>query len=230
MAEKPKVRAPKQRTSQRRAEDEAKRRQLMMLGGGALVVLLAIVGVGVLLGVGAGDPSPSEVRQKLVAAGCTMRTVDAKPGDHTLAADDTSKEWNTDPPTSGPHFGFDANQNLGTAIWGAYDEPIQLARVVHNLEHGGIYVFYGDKVKQPVVAQLREFYDDHENGTIVAPYAKLGNQIALGAWNLYDDGSEKAYLAKCKRFDEDAYSTFFSAFQFKGPERFPSDSLLPGQN
>jgi len=230
MAEKPKVKAPKQRSAQRRAEDEAKRRRLMMLGGGGLVVLLAVVGIATLLGIGAGDPSASEVREKLVAAGCTMRTVDALPGEHTLAADDTSDGWNTDPPTSGEHFGFDANGNNGTVIWGAYDDPVQLARIVHNLEHGGIYIFYGDKVKDPVIAQLRAFYDDHENGTVVAPYPKLGNQIALGAWNLNDDGSEKAYLAKCKKFDEVAYSAFFSAFQFRGPERFSSGSLLPGNN
>ena len=202
----------------------------MMLGGGGLVALLAVVGIATLLGIGAGDPSAGEVREKLVAAGCTMRTVDAQPGEHTLAADDTSDSWNTDPPTSGEHFGFDANGNLGTVLWGAYDEPVQLARIVHNTEHGGIFIFYGDKVKEPVVAELRAFYDDHKNGTVLAPYPKLGNQIAFGAWNLFDDGTEKAYLAKCKKFDEDAYSAFFSAFQFKGPERFPANRLLPGGN
>ena len=44
-------------------------------------------------------------------------------------------------------------------IWGAYEEPLQLARIVHNLEHGGIYIFYGDDVPDAVVAELREFYD-----------------------------------------------------------------------
>jgi Protein of unknown function (DUF3105) len=230
MADKPKVKAPKQRSTQRRAEDDAKRRRMVMLGAGGVIALVVIVGIGVLLGVGAGGPSAGDVREKLVAAGCTMRAVDAQPGEHTLAADDTSEDWNTDPPTSGPHFGFDANQNLGTVIWGAYEEPIQLARIVHNLEHGGVYIFYGDRVRDPVIAELRAFYDDHENGTVLAPYPKLGNQIALGAWNLNDDGSEKAYLAKCRNFDEDAFSAFFSAFQFKGPERFPASSLLPGGN
>ena len=170
------------------------------------------------------------MREKVVAAGGTLREVEAQPGDHTLGADDTSEDWNTDPPTSGPHFGFDNNQSLGTVIWGAYDEPLQPARVVHNLEHGGVFIFYGDKVRPAVVAELREFYDRHQNGTILAPYPKLGDRIGLGAWVFNAEDDEKAYLARLKKFDEDAFSTFFQAFQFKGPERFPADSLLPGQS
>ena len=61
-------------------------------------------------------------------------------------------------------------------IWGAYEEPLQLARVVHNLEHGGIYIFYGDEVPDAVVAELREFYDSHERGTLLAPYPNLARR------------------------------------------------------
>lgn len=153
----------------------------------------------------------------------------AQPGRHSLTADGTAK-WNTDPPTNGPHFGFDASGNLGTVVWGAYNEPLQLARVVHNLEHGGIYIFYGDEVPDSVVDQLRGFYDDHKNGTLLAPYPKLGNKVALGAWVSEGGDGAKGYLAKCSAFDEGAFSSFFEAFQFKGPERFPSGSLLPGDN
>jgi hypothetical protein len=228
MADKPRVRAPKQRATQRRVEDEAKKRRLYMVGGGTLVALLAIVGIVALLGLGGGDPSPAEVRADLTAAGCTLQAVKAQPGQHTLTADGTAK-WNTEPPTNGPHFGFDQNQSLGTVIWGAYDEPLQLARVVHNLEHGGIYIFYGDDVRESVVQELRGFYDRHQTGTMFAPYPKLGDKIALGAW--VAEGEEgMGYLAKCTKFDEDAFSAFFRGFQFKGPERFPRSALLPGES
>jgi hypothetical protein len=233
MSNKPRVKAPKQRATQRRAEDEARRKRLLMFGVGGLAALAAIVGIVALLGLGGGEPSAADVRAELEAAGCTLVAKKAQPGEHTLQPDDTAKvaKWNTDPPTSGPHFGFDNNQNLGTVIWGAYTEPLQLARVVHNLEHGGVYIFYGDKVRPAVVEQLREFYDRHEKGTLLAPYPKLGNQIALGAWVASDDGeTENGYLAKCNTFDEDAFSSFFAAFQFEGPERFPADSLLPGSS
>ncbi len=37
-----------------------------------------------------------------------------------------------------------------------------------------------------------------------------------------------AYLATCTKFDEDAFSTFRDELRFRGPERFPPDSLQPG--
>jgi Protein of unknown function (DUF3105) len=226
MAEKPRVKAPKQRATTS-SDDSARRRQLALLGG----VVAALVVAGVLfaaVGRGGAGPDEASVRADLGAAGCTLQAVNAQPGRHSLTADGTAK-WNTDPPTNGPHFGFDASGNLGTVVWGAYDEPLQLARVVHNLEHGGIYIFYGDEVSEAVVDQLRGFYDDHKNGTLLAPYPKLGDKVALGAWVSEGEGA-KGYLAKCSGFDEGAFSSFFDAFQFKGPERYPSGSMLPGDN
>ena len=201
---------------------------MALYGAGAIVALAALGAAIFLTGFGGNDPSPEKVRADLEAAGCELQAVKAQRGQHTLGADETF-DWNTEPPTSGPHFGFDDAGNLGTVIWGAYEEPLQLARVVHNLEHGGIYIFYGSEVPDAVVAELRRFYDSHERGTLLAPYPNLADEIALGAW-VSEDGEEKAYLATCPAFDEGAFSSFFSGFQFKGPERFPPDSLLPGNN
>lgn len=227
MADKPRVKAPKQRASSR-PPDSGPDRRLLLYAAGALVVLaIGAAAIG-LVGFGGGSPGPEEVRADLVAAGCELEAVKAQPGQHSLQADGFS-DWNTDPPTSGPHFGFDEEGNLGTVIWGAYEEPLQLARVVHNLEHGGIYIFYGEDVPDATVAELRAFYNKHQRGTLLAPYPKLGDQIALGAW--VAEGEEaKGYLAKCPRFDEKAFSSFFGGFQFRGPERFQANSLLPGHN
>jgi len=232
MADKPRVKAPKQRHGT--SSDASSRRRLLTIAVAVTGVVLGFVAVAALLSLVREDGGPSEadVRSTMEAAGCTLQSVKAQPGRHSLPPDGMGK-WNTDPPTSGPHFGFNSNGSVGTVIWGAYDEPVQLARVIHNLEHGGIYIFYGDEVPEATVEQLLAFYDDHENGTVLAPYPKLGDKIALGAWVTDDEtGSEstggKGQLAKCSTFDDDAFSTFFSAFQFNGPERFPSGSLLPG--
>ena len=50
--------------------------------------------------------APRDAIKQLEAAGCTVQTVAALPsGDHSvLTPGGTSKKWNTDPPTSGPHY------------------------------------------------------------------------------------------------------------------------------
>ena len=60
------------------------------------------------------------------------------------------------------------------AIWARYTKPLYPAQVVHNLEHGGIFIQYGKDVPQATVDQLKGFYDEHLNGTLLAPLPKLG--------------------------------------------------------
>jgi hypothetical protein len=220
MPEKPRVKAPKQRAA---ASREAGRdRRLLGIGAAAAGGLLGVVAVVALLGLGGGSrPSVEEVRASLQAAGCTLQVADGVPASHAIAQPgDTSDKWNTDPPTSGPHYGI-------AAIFGIYEEPVEQARIVHDLEHGGVFIQYGDDVPEAAVNQLRDFYNRHENGTLMAPYPRLGNEFALGAW-VADGDEETGYLAKCKTYDEQAVSDFFEAFQFLGRERFDPSQLQPG--
>ncbi len=53
---------------------------------------------------------------------------------------------------------------------------------MHNLEHGGIFIQYGPDVPQSTIDQLQGFYDQHRNGTLLAPLPSLGSDIALGVW------------------------------------------------
>jgi hypothetical protein len=181
--------------------------------------VVAVVGLG-----GGGRPSDDEVRASLAAAGCTLQVADAEPPEgswHTIREPGgTAEEWVTDPPTAGAHYGI-------AAIFGIYEEPLEQARLIHNLEHGGAYIQYGDDVPESTVDQLRDFYDRHRNGTIMAPLPRLGDQFALGAW-VFEGDEDTGYLAKCRTYDEDAVSAFFEAYQFRGPERFDPSQLQPG--
>jgi hypothetical protein len=219
MADKPRVKAPKQRASTG-SDDPARTRKLLLIGG----VLAALVVAGVLfaaVGRGGGGPDEESVRGDLAAAGCTLKSVKALPGAHSVSdSSGSSDKWNTDPPTNGPHYAV-------AAIFGIYDDELEPARVVHDLEHGGIFILYGDEVPDSTVEQLETFYDDHKTGTIMAPLAWLGDEFALGAW-VAEGEDAKGYLAKCTAFDEDAVSAFFRAFQFLGPERFDPSQLQPG--
>jgi Protein of unknown function (DUF3105) len=233
MADKPRVKAPQKRHTTK--SDDVDRRRLLIVVGSA-VTLLVVVGLAFLLigASGGSSTSPEDAKAALQTAGCTFTVKPAVPNapDHSDFPNPAARsdKWNTDPPTSGPHYGV-------TLIYGAYTEPIEIGRVVHNLEHGAIFILYGDEVSAATVAQLKTFYDSHENGTILAPYPRLGDKIALGAWNA--DGLPEAssargsgILAECTKFDQAAFDAFFSAFQFKGPESFaigPSQ-MKPGDN
>jgi Protein of unknown function (DUF3105) len=220
MADKPRVKAPKQRVAT--ADETARRRKTWAIVAAVAGVVLGLVAVGALLGVGGGGGlSPEELRTKFAAAGCTFKIAPALEGVHSIQdPGGTSNGWNTDPPTSGPHFGI-------AAIFGIYEDELELARVVHNLEHGGIFILYGDDVPDATVDELRSFYDDHKTGTIMAPLDRLGDEFALGAW-VVDGDTDSGFLAKCTTFDEDAASSFLRSLQFRGPERFSPADLRPG--
>jgi Protein of unknown function (DUF3105) len=222
MADKPRVKAPKQRASS--SSDDSSRRRAFAIGAAIAGVALGFVVVAALLGVvggGGGGPDEEAVRANLESAGCTFQSAKALEGAHSiLKPSGTSDKWNTDPPTSGPHYGI-------AAIFGIYEEELEMARVVHNLEHGGIYILYGKDVPDATVDQLRAFYDDHKTGTVMAPLDRLGDKFALGAW-VVDGDVDNGFLAKCAEFNEAAVSSFFRSFQFRGPERFDPSDLQPG--
>ena len=211
------MQAPKTR------KEERDRRGLWLIVGA--VAALVLVGAAAAFFLTRGDDSPSEsVAQAMEAAGCTYKTYPGLPaGVHISNPNATPKEWNSFPPTSGPHYGQ-------WVIWGEYDQPVRLAQSVHNLEHGGIVMFYGSGVSQDEITKLRSFYREDATAMLLAPLPRLGNKIALSAWYSSDpeSGESQGILAECTGFNEDAFRTFRDTYRFKGPERIPPESLQPG--
>lgn len=222
MADKPRVRAPKQRAAT--ADESARRRKTMALVAGIAGVVLGFVVVAAALGMFSGEGGTTDsagLRTALENGGCTLKVAPALEGAHSITDPGAvSPKWNTDPPTSGPHYAV-------AGIFGIYEDELELARVVHDLEHGGIYILYGKDVPESTVDQLRSFYEDHKTGTIMAPLDRLGDKFALGAW-VVDGDTDSGFLAKCTQFDENALSTFFRSLQYRGPERFDPSQLQPG--
>jgi hypothetical protein len=220
MADKPRVKAPKQRAGSTNQPDS--RRKALTIGAAVVGVALGFVVVAVLLGVmGGGGPDEEALAATMEEAGCTFQSEPALEGAHSVRLPGgTSDEWNTNPPTNGPHYGV-------AAIFGIYDEELELARVVHNLEHGGVFILYGDEVPDATVAELEAFYNANQTGTIMAPLDSLDDEFALGAW-VVDGDTDNGFLAKCTTFDEGAVSSFFDSLQFRGPERFDPADLRPG--
>ena len=195
---------------------------MLALGG---VALLAVIGIGAALAVGGGDDGP-DARAALEAAGCTVSATPALVGEHSVTTPDgTSKAWNTTPPTSGPHYQV-------PAVWGTYDDAVNQAQLVHNLEHGGIAIQYGTGVPEETVQALKGFVQENSRGTILAPYPALGDRIALGAWvhrERLGAGEGHRVPREVPRLRRSLPSPRSSTHTSSGPERFPPDTLLPGR-
>jgi hypothetical protein len=223
------VQAPKTRTTPR--DPQRTRKLLLYVGVSALVVVVAALGF---LFLGGGGSEGATVAAQFREGGCEFQTHAAAPtlrvkGDVVRHADVLPKgyKYKTNPPATGVH----ANQ---TTIFGIYDEPVAAMSTVHNLEHGGVAIRYGNEVPEADVNAIREFYLDDPNGLVVAPQPNLKDEIALAAWTFDqsrrdEDGYEgEGRIAKCTSFDEDRFEAFVGAFRGNGPEDFDVGLLKPG--
>jgi hypothetical protein len=184
----------------------------LLAGIGAGVVVGAVILVFALTRNGHSQTSLSATQIKqLTAAGCVYHVYPSEGRSHVTSLSAKVK-YKTFPPTSGAHY-------YTPAIWNSYTRPLVLVQEVHNLEHGGIIIQYGDKVPQATIQKLGAFYSSSPNAMLLAPLPKLGSKIALTAWQ---------HLASCSGFDQKAFALFRDAFRGQGPERYPVSALTPG--
>jgi hypothetical protein len=182
----------------------------------AIVALAAVLGFVLLRGDGAAA---------FAEAGCTIETFPSQGREHVEELDE-GFEYNSFPPTTGPHHPV-------TVPWGSYDEPVEQVRLIHNLEHGGVIVQYGENVSQGEVDAILEWYRADPNGKVVAPLPDMDDRIALGAWTAPEtpEGTEdsgEGVVATCPGFDRRAFDAFKDRYGFRGPERFPRELMAPG--
>lgn len=216
------VQAPQQRSTPRAPRD--RRTVLYVLAFAGLGVVL-LGGILALVAFSGGDGSSAAINSRF----CTE---DSNPGlapEH-LSSPDGKVTYNSFPPSSGPHY-------QQPAPWGIYDDPIKQTILVHNLEHGGIVVQYGD-VSEDTVRDIQAFYQDDPYGLVVSPYKRLGKKIALTAWNepRYQRAGEfedvdpgNGYVLTCSQWDREAAEEFRDERRNKSGERFPSiEDMAPG--
>jgi Protein of unknown function (DUF3105) len=229
------VQAPKVRTTPRTSTPEEDRRRLLILVAIAASGLIALGAVVAFLAFGTSDDGGAggseSFAQEMSDAGYTYKTYPAlkNNSNHTdVPSVDTKVKWNSNPPTSGPHYGQ-------WAVWNFYDSPVPLTMSTHNLEHGGIVIHYGPQVPDSEVSKLRDFYNDDPNAMLVAPLQTAGNKIIASAWyfdeNKGRDNSD--YLGEGEQItgtkvDEDGLAAFRDEFRYKGRERIPAENLQPG--
>jgi hypothetical protein len=186
-----------------RQQQAAKRRQqqnLWLYGGIAFFVLL--IGLVVYLNIRSSQPVAGE--QALASQG----------NYHIEMGSPAPLAYNSTPPTSGPHYG-------SLAAWNIYDEPQRYELLIHNMEDGGVIVYYQCADGCPeTVAQLK---------AVVEPYLATGRHVVMApndpTWTigssqpLHQDMGAKIVLTawtrmlKLDEFDETKIRTFIDRYE-----------------
>lgn len=125
-------------------------------------------------------------------------------------ADGSKVEYKTNPPSSGNHY-------AEPAIWGIYEKSLPDEKLVHNLEHGGVWISYKPAISKTAIEKLHQIAKNHKSKVILEPRAANDTDVALSSWgriykfNLNPDGS----------FDADAINNYILKYKNTGPELVP---------
>jgi|SRR3989344_767424 len=126
----------------------------------------------------------------------------ATQGQEHIAIGAAHIEYNSNPPTSGPHY-------EGPAKWGVSQTELPDEQLIHNLEHGGVWISYKD-IDEATKMELEEITKSGLK-IILTPRAKNDIPIALASWGR---------IQKLQVFDKQAILDFIKANTSKSPEPF----------
>lgn len=155
----------------------------------------------------------------------------------------TVVEYNSNPPTSGPHF----------SDWtraGVYEEQIEDGYLVHSLEHGYVIMSYNCEI--PATSLVSRAYAQNEEATVSGEPQEAGESRLLSEeWNneecqelreslarVFEKGGKRKLVVvprpendarialtawtriqKLSRFDEETILNFINTYRDRGPEK-----------
>jgi hypothetical protein len=116
----------------------------------------------------------------------------------------TPIQYNSNPPTSGDHYATPADAGFSSTA-------VEDERLVHNLEHGQIVVWYSPDAATATVDAIRSTVEAAGLPLLAAPYEELppGSDVAFSAW-----GASQT----CADFSNDVLNGFRTTYQAQGPE------------
>ncbi|MEK7580795.1 MAG: DUF3105 domain-containing protein [Patescibacteria group bacterium] len=120
-----------------------------------------------------------------------------------IASGTSGSGYNSDPPTSGPHWN-------GPASKGVYDKEFPDEQLIHNLEHGYILISYKPDVGDDVINKLKAIVLKNDWKIVMEPREKDDAKIVLAAWGR---------LLKMNDLDENTVRDFINTYRNRGPEK-----------
>ncbi|MBM3182259.1 MAG: DUF3105 domain-containing protein [Chloroflexi bacterium] len=167
-----------------------------LMWGGIGVVVIAIFSIIIWQGV---RPAAGEFIQ-IMAGSSQHIPMDSDPG-----------EYNSDPPTSGPHYGEEAR----AGFYDSNNYQFPAGYLVHNLEHGYVIFWYNcDLLDETGCADLKEqiktTMDDLGGTKLIAyPWPSLDAPLVMTSWGR---------LQRLETFDSEQVKAFYRANLNRAPE------------
>lgn len=115
--------------------------------------------------------------------------------------------YNSNPPSSGLHYEL-------TSRKGFHEEPVPDQYVIHNLEHGDVWIAYHPRMSEDAKDALRKF---GFSKIIITPREANETDIALVAWGRVD-----AFDLEDGSLPEERIRDFIKRYRNKGPEKMPA--------
>lgn len=123
--------------------------------------------------------------------------------------DGTRAEYNSNPPSSGDHY-------IAPAPKGFYEQEIPDGTLIHNLEHGYVWIAYRPDLPKDQIEKLKKLFSApfsdpkfKPSKAIVAPRSNNPAPISAVSWR---------WTMDLNSFDEDKLKTFYLQHVSKSPE------------
>lgn len=168
-------------------------------------------------------PGPVEQGDLEVAAeeaGCDLQLDLEEEGSNHFTDVNKDQKYDTNPPTSGDHYGNNTEVAAGALADGAYSDMPPITRAVHSLEHGRIEIQYSPDLSEQDQLALKGVFDEAPGGMIMFPNSEMPYEVAVTAWT---------QLMGCDTYEGaatlDAIRDFRATYLGRGPENFPTQPL-----
>lgn len=171
---------------------------------------------------GRNGTSPPEVENAVLEdvaklANCELQLdLDDEGNTHLDDPDAPKVEYETDPPTSGDHYGSNTENASGALADGAYGEYPEVGRYVHSMEHGRVIIHYSPDLPEEDQLAIKGVFEESPSGVILIPNPEMDSEVAVAAWT---------QLATCETYEGaatlDLIRAFRDVYRGQGPEYFP---------
>ena len=121
--------------------------------------------------------------------------------DH-IASGTAGSGYDSNPPSSGPHWPAAANN-------GVYDKELPDEQLIHNLEHGHVWISYKPDTADEVKNKLKEIVEKDSWKVVLEPREQNDSKIALVAWGR---------VLVMDQPDYDKIEAFIKTYRNRGPE------------